>query len=53
VALVMVAVIQLHLNTDSIKDWLPLLWPAGAVAIAVSAVLVTRAPVQRRTTTGL
>ena len=34
-ALVMLAVIRLHLTIASIQTWLPLLWAAGAAAIAI------------------
>jgi ABC-2 family transporter protein len=43
-ALVMLAVYRLHLTITSIPSWLALLWAAGAVAIAISALLAVRAP---------
>jgi ABC-2 family transporter protein len=43
VALVMVAVIRLHLDIESIQDWRPLFWAAGAAAIATSAALASHA----------
>jgi hypothetical protein len=42
-ALVMVAVIRLHLDIESIHDWLPLLWAAGAAVVATSAGLASHA----------
>jgi hypothetical protein len=42
-ALVMLAVIRLHLNIESIQDWLPLFWAGGAAAIATSAALTSHA----------
>jgi hypothetical protein len=47
-ALVMVAVIRLHLNLESMKDWLPLFWAAGAAALAASAALASHALGQRQ-----
>jgi hypothetical protein len=47
-ALVMVAVIRLHLNLASIQDWLPLVWAAGAAALASSAALTLQASRQRQ-----
>ena len=47
-ALVMLAVIRVHLDLESIQDWLPLFWAAGAAAIATSAVLASRASSQRQ-----
>lgn len=43
-ALVMLAVVRLHLTITSIQVWLPLLWVAGAAAIATSAALAAHAP---------
>jgi hypothetical protein len=47
-ALVMLAVIRVHLDLESIQDWLPLFWAAGAAAIATSAALATCASSQRQ-----
>jgi hypothetical protein len=38
-ALVLLVVYRLHLTVTSIESWLPLLWAAGAAAIATSALL--------------
>jgi hypothetical protein len=49
-ALVMVAVTRLHLSLVSfatLQDWLPLIWPAGVAAVAVS-VAVARTADHRR-----
>lgn len=42
-ALVMVAILRLHLTLASIQVWLPLLGVAGAAALVTSAVLAARA----------
>jgi hypothetical protein len=47
-ALVMLAVIRVHLDLESIQDWLPLFWAAGAAAIATSAALASCASSQRQ-----
>jgi hypothetical protein len=47
-ALVMVALLRLHLDTRSIQDWLPLFWAGGAAALASSAALPSHASRQRR-----
>lgn len=47
VALVMAAILRLHLSLASFQDWLPFLWPAGAAAIALSAALMSSARRQR------
>jgi hypothetical protein len=47
-ALVMVAVIRLHLDIESIRDWLPLFWVGGAAVLAASAALASRASRQRQ-----
>lgn len=36
-AVVTLAVVRLHLTMTSIETWVPLLWPAGVAAIAISA----------------
>jgi hypothetical protein len=38
-ALVMIAVIRLHLNLTRVEDWPALLWAGGAAALAVSVVM--------------
>jgi hypothetical protein len=43
VMLVLLAVYRLHLTITSIESWLPLLWAAGAAAIATSALLAAHA----------
>jgi hypothetical protein len=43
-ALVMVAVVRLHLSLASIQNWLPLLWAAGVAAVVTSAALAARTP---------
>jgi len=47
-ALVMLAVIRVHLDLESIQDWLPLFWVAGAAALATSAALASCASNQRQ-----
>jgi hypothetical protein len=47
-ALVMLAVMRVHLDLESIQDWLPLFWAAGAAAIATSAALASCASSQRQ-----
>jgi hypothetical protein len=47
-ALIMVAVTRVHLDIESIHDWLPLFWAAGAAVIATSAALALRASTQRK-----
>jgi hypothetical protein len=47
-ALVMLAVIRVHLDLEWILDWLPLFWAAGAAAIATSAALASHASQQRQ-----
>lgn len=47
-ALVMLAVYRLHLTVASLRDWLPLVWAAGAAAVVTSALLAERAPGPRR-----
>jgi hypothetical protein len=47
-ALVMVAVIRLHLDLESIQHWLPLFSAIGAAALASSVALVSRATRQRQ-----
>jgi hypothetical protein len=47
-ALVMVAVTRVHLDLESIQDWLPLFWAAGAAVIATSAALALHASRQRK-----
>jgi hypothetical protein len=47
-ALVMLAVTRVHLDLESIQDWLPLFWAAGAAAIATSAALASHASRQRQ-----
>jgi ABC-2 family transporter protein len=47
-ALIMVAVTRLHLDLDSIQDWLALFWAAGAAAIATSAALASHVSRQRQ-----
>ena len=42
-ALVMLTVIRVHLDLQSIQDWLALFWAAGAIAIATSAALASHA----------
>ncbi|WUH91016.1 ABC-2 transporter permease [Streptomyces sp. NBC_00433] len=44
VALIMLAVYRLHLSLSSVQVWLPLLWAAGAAAVATSAALTSRTP---------
>ncbi|MFI1091199.1 ABC-2 transporter permease [Streptomyces sp. NPDC020917] len=46
-ALVMVAVVRLHLSLASVHTWLPLLWAAGPVVLAASAILAARMPEHR------
>ncbi|WP_405577176.1 ABC-2 transporter permease [Streptomyces sp. NBC_01190] len=46
-ALVMVAVVRLHLSIASIQTWLPLFWLAGPVAIVTSAALAVHVPKPR------
>ena len=36
-AVITLAVVRLHLTMTSVETWVPLLWPAGVAAIAVSA----------------
>jgi hypothetical protein len=36
-AVISLAVVRLHLTFASIETWVPLLWPAGMAAIAISA----------------
>jgi hypothetical protein len=36
-AVITLAVVRLHLTMTSIETWVPLLWPAGVAAIAISA----------------
>jgi hypothetical protein len=47
-ALVLLAVYRLHLTITSVESWLPLLWAAGAAAIATSALLAAHASRPRR-----
>ena len=47
-ALVMMAVVRLRLDLDSIQNWLPLFWAAGAAAIATSAALASYPSMQRQ-----
>ena len=47
-ALVMAAIIRLHLDIESIQDWLPLFWAAGAAAMATSAALASHPSRQRQ-----
>jgi hypothetical protein len=35
-AVIVLAVVRLHLTMTSIETWVPLLWPAGVAAIAIS-----------------
>lgn len=46
-ALVMLAIYRLHLTITSVQPWQPLLWPAGAAALAASAALAARTPKPR------
>lgn len=46
-ALVMVAVLRLHLTVAWVHTWLPLLWLAGAALLAASATLATSLPATR------
>jgi hypothetical protein len=41
--LIMVAVIRLHMDIESIQNWLPLFWAAGAATIATSAAVASHA----------
>ncbi|MER5640220.1 ABC-2 transporter permease [Kitasatospora sp. NPDC002227] len=41
-ALVMIAVVRLHLTLGSVQSWLPLFWVLGAVAVAGSAAVAVR-----------
>lgn len=43
-ALVMVAVVRLHLSLSSVQAWLPLFWAAGPVVLAASAMVAVRLP---------
>lgn len=43
-ALVMLAVVRLHLSVANIQAWMPFVWVGGAAVIAVSAALAARAP---------
>nr|WSX76628.1 ABC-2 transporter permease [Streptomyces sp. NBC_00899] len=43
-ALVMVAVVRLHLSFPTLQHWLPLLCAAGPVVLAASAILAARLP---------
>ena len=36
-AVITLAVVRLHLTMTSVETWVPLLWPAGVAAIAISA----------------
>ncbi|MFI9786341.1 ABC-2 transporter permease [Kitasatospora sp. NPDC051984] len=45
--LVMTAVVRLHLTLESVRPWLPLLWPAGLATVALSALLAVRLPEPR------
>jgi ABC-2 family transporter protein len=47
-ALVMLAVTRVHLEIESIQDWLPLFWAVGAAAIVTSAVLASHASSRRK-----
>jgi ABC-2 family transporter protein len=47
-ALVMLAVIRVHLDIESIHDWLPLFWVSGAAAIATSAALTSHTSTRRQ-----
>ena len=35
--MITLAVVRLHLTMTSVETWVPLLWPAGVAAIAISA----------------
>jgi hypothetical protein len=41
-ALVMVAVVRLHLSLTALHPWLPLLWPTGLAVLTTSASLTAR-----------
>lgn len=43
-ALVMVAVVRLHLSVATIQTWQPFCWAAGPVVLALSATLALRLP---------
>lgn len=46
-ALVMVAITRLHLKIESIQNWLPVFWVAGAAAIVASAALASHVSTRR------
>jgi hypothetical protein len=43
-AVITLAVVRLHLTMTSIETWVPLLWPAGVAAIAISATVAMPCP---------
>ncbi|MFD8479375.1 ABC-2 transporter permease [Kitasatospora sp. NPDC059673] len=45
--LVMLAVVRLHLTLETVRPWLPLLWPAGLAAVVLSALVAARLPEPR------
>jgi hypothetical protein len=47
-ALIMIAVIRVHLDIASIQHWLPLFWVGGAAAFATSAALTSQTSNQRQ-----